>query len=101
MPSQRSPILSAVSSLLYAARTIYASPETTRRQSNERSLEPFRESLVDTVREGLRTDDLKVPAIKGAVSLIELPDFINRLEVEDIVRGMDDVLVNDSAAENR
>jgi len=35
------------------------------------------------------------------VSLIELPDFVNRLEVEDIVKGMDDVLINDSVAENR
>lgn len=93
--------MSAISSLILAAKTVYASPDTVRQQSEEKSLDPFRESLVDVVREGLRTHDLRSPAIKGAVSIIELPDFVSRTEVEDIVRGMNDILVNDTDLENR
>ena len=101
LPSQRAPILAAISSLILAAKTVYASPNTVRRQAEEKSLSPYRESLVDVLREGLRTEDLKSAAIKGSVSIIELPDFISRTEVEDIVKAMDDILINDSDPENR
>ena len=80
---------------------MYASPDTIRQQTEEKSLSPFRESLVDVMREGLRTEDLKGPAIKGSVSIIELPDLVSRTEIEDIVRGMDDILINDTDPENR
>jgi DNA repair/transcription protein MET18/MMS19 len=53
------------------------------------------------LREGLRTDDLKSPAIKGTVSLVELPGFIDPNDVENIVRGLNDILVNDKIAEHR
>jgi DNA repair/transcription protein MET18/MMS19 len=87
--------------LILAAKTVYASPDTIRRQSDEKSLSPFRGNLVDVMREGLRTEDLKSSAIKGSVSIIELPDFVSRTEIEDIVRSMDDILINDTDAENR
>lgn len=78
-----------------AARSVYAQPGATRRQETERSLEPYREPLLDVLREGLMTRDLKVSAIKGSVSLAEIPGFWSKLDVEEIVRGMNNLVVND------
>ena len=101
LPSHRTPILSSIASLLYACRTVYGTADATRNQKIEKSLEPFRESLMDVLREGLRTDDLKTPAIKGSVALAEIPGFWVRDEVEDIVKGMNEILVNVKDQANR
>ena len=37
---------------------------------------------------------MKVPAAKGAVYLIQIPGLIGRDEVEDLVRGLNDALIN-------
>ncbi|ORX37979.1 Dos2-interacting transcription regulator of RNA-Pol-II-domain-containing protein [Kockovaella imperatae] len=95
VPSSRGSILAAISSLLAAARSVYGAPKAKRHQSDERSLSPFRETLVDVLREGLRTEDLKLPAAKGTVSLVEIPGLIGRSEVEDLVRSLNDALLND------
>ncbi|BEJ17350.1 hypothetical protein CspHIS471_0607510 [Cutaneotrichosporon sp. HIS471] len=97
----RAPILHAITSVLLAARSVYAIDGATRREADERSLEPYREALLDVLREGLRTIDLKIPAIKGSVALAEIPDFWTRLEVEEVVRGMDELLIHDKDDEVR
>lgn len=97
----RAPILHAISSVLLAARSVYAVPGATRREADEGSLEPYREALLDVLREGLRTIDLKIPAIKGSVALAEIPGFWTRHEVEEVVRGMDELLINDKDDEVR
>lgn len=96
LASHRPPILFAISTLLLAARSIYAAPATQRHQYDEKSLEPFRDSLLDVLREGLRTTGLKVSAVKGSVALVEVPGFWAKGEVEDVVRGMNDALINDA-----
>ncbi|TXT13309.1 hypothetical protein VHUM_00676 [Vanrija humicola] len=95
LPSQRVPLLSAITTLLMAAKSVYAAPDAERRQEQECSLEPFREPLFDVLREGLRTDGLKAAAVRGSVSLAEIPGFWGRQEVEEIVQLMDDLLLND------
>ena len=80
---------------------MYASNETTRLHTTERSLTSYHDGLIDVLREGLRTEDLKTPAIKGSVSLIEIPDFVTRDEVEDIVKAMDNILINSKDPELR
>ncbi|KLT44071.1 ARM repeat-containing protein [Cutaneotrichosporon oleaginosum] len=97
----RAPILHAISSVLLAARSVYAVSGAIRRETDERSLEPYREALLDVLREGLQTIDLKIPAIKGSVALAEIPGFWSRLEVEKVVRGMDELLINDKDEEVR
>ncbi|KAL1408286.1 hypothetical protein Q8F55_005092 [Vanrija albida] len=99
LPSQRVPLLSSITTLLMAAKSVYAAPGAERRQEQERSLEPFREPLFDVLREGLRTEGLKPAAVRGSVSLAEIPGFWGRQEVEEIVQLMDDLLVNDSDEE--
>lgn len=101
MAGHRGPILHAIASVLLAARSVYAVPGATGREADERSLEPYREALLDVLREGLRTIDLKIPAIKGSVALAEIPGFWTRLEVEEVVRGMDELLINDKDDEVR
>ncbi|ORY34974.1 Dos2-interacting transcription regulator of RNA-Pol-II-domain-containing protein [Naematelia encephala] len=101
LPSHRSPILSAISSLLISAQSVYSAPESGRHQYTEKSLEPFREPLLDVLREGLRTESLRGPAIRGSVALVEIPGFWGRDEVEDVVRGMNDILINDGDVEIR
>lgn len=101
LPSHRAPILAALSAILIAGQSVYANPETGRRQDQERSLEPFRENIQDTLREGLRTNGLKISAIRGSVAIIDIPAFLGRQEVEELVRGMNDVLVNDEDVETR
>lgn len=100
-PSHRTPILSAISTLLLAAKSVHVAPDTSRHQSEEKSLEAYREPLLDTLREGLRTESLKLPAIRGSVALVEIPGFWGKDEVEDVVRGMNDILVNDTDPETR
>ncbi|KAL7424900.1 hypothetical protein Q5752_000586 [Cryptotrichosporon argae] len=95
LPSHRAPILGSISTLLVAARSVYAAPGATRTQQDERSLEPYRDALLDVLREGLRTDGLKIAATNGSVALIEIPGFWTRKEVEDIVRGLNEILVHD------
>lgn len=56
---------------------------------------------MDVLREGLRTDGLKTSAIQGSVALVEIPRFWDRSDVEDIVRSIDDILVNDEDPEIR
>ncbi len=87
--------------MLLAARSVYAVSGATRREADERSLEPYREALLDVLREGLRTIDLKLPAIKGSVALAEIPGFWTRYEVEEVVRGMDELLIHDKDDEVR
>jgi len=70
-------------------------------QEDEKSLDPFREPLLDTIKEGLRKEGLRIPAIRGSVSLIEIPGFLQRMEIEDLVKSMGDVLLNDNDPEVR
>ncbi|WVF68679.1 hypothetical protein IAT40_003451 [Kwoniella sp. CBS 6097] len=100
LPSHRAPLLSTISSLLIAAQSVYT-PESERRQSHERSLVPFREGILDVLREGLRTEGLKGPAIKGSEACVQIAGFWGKEEVEDVVRGMDDALINDNDPETR
>lgn len=99
LPSHRTPILWSISSILIAARSVYGKDHAVRSQTQEKSLEPFRDSLMDILREGLRTDDLKEAAVRGAVALTEIPGFWSRADVEQIVRGIDDILINDDSPE--
>lgn len=101
MPSHRAPILAALSAILIACQTVYAPASATRHQAHERSLEPFKENLLDTLREGLRTDGLKISAIRGSVALVDIPEFLLRSEVEDLLRGMNDVLINEEDLETK
>jgi len=101
LPSHREPILNYIVTFLVVARSVYAAPDTKRNQAAERSLEPFRNGLMDVLREGLRTNGLKVPAIKGSVALAEIPGFLGKQEVEDIVHSMDDMLINEKDPEVR
>jgi len=101
LPSHRAPILASISSLLIACRSVYSIPQASRRQDDEKSLEPFREGLMDVLREGLRTDSLKEPAIRGTVALIEIPGFLGKEEVEDLVRGLNEVVVHENVLDIR
>jgi DNA repair/transcription protein MET18/MMS19 len=101
LPSHRAPILAAISAILIACQTVYAPPTASRHQAHERSLEPFKESILDTLREGLRTDGLKISAIRGSVAAVDIPEFLSRREVEDLLRGMNDVLINEEDLETR
>lgn len=47
------------------------------------------------LREGLRTDGLKGPAIKGCVALVGVQGYWSGGEVEDVVRGINDILIHD------
>jgi hypothetical protein len=67
----------------------------------EKSLEVFREPLIDTLREGLRTERLKLPAINGCVALVQIPAFWGPVEVEEILKSMNDILLNGSDVEVR
>jgi DNA repair/transcription protein MET18/MMS19 len=53
------------------------------------------------LREGLRTEALRVPAIRGCVACVEIPSFWGREAVEDVVKGMNDVLINDEDFDTR
>ncbi|WVQ79530.1 hypothetical protein IAT38_001629 [Cryptococcus sp. DSM 104549] len=101
LPSHRAPILSTISSLITAAQSVYASPTAKRSHFDEKALEPFRDSFMDVLREGLRTEGLKAPAIKGSVGLVGVPGYWDKGEVEDIVRGLDEILVHDDDPEIR
>lgn len=93
LPSHRSPILATISSLVLAARGVYVSGS--RSQAEERSLSPFREPLIDVLREGLRTEGLKSAAVRGTVALIEVPGFLDKGEIEAIVDGINGILVDE------
>ena len=99
LPSHRSSSLSAITSLLAAAQSVYCKLGATRRQADERSLSTYRENLMHVVREGLRTSGMKVTAASGSLSLVEIPGLIGRDEVEDLVRGLNDSLINDADTE--
>lgn len=101
LPSHRVPLINVITTLLLAARSVYAADGATRRQADEKSLERYREGLLDVMREGLRTDQLKTAAIRGSVALAEIPDFLDSLQVEELVRGIDNLLVHDSDEEVR
>lgn len=64
-------------------------------------MEPYRGDLLDILREGLRTDGLKGPAVKGCVALVGVQNYWSRGEVEDIVRGIDEILIHDENQEIR
>lgn len=53
------------------------------------------------MREGLRTDQLKTAAIRGSVAMTEIPDFLDALQVEELVKGIDNLLVHDKDEEVR
>ncbi|WWC93066.1 uncharacterized protein L201_008031 [Kwoniella dendrophila CBS 6074] len=101
VPSHRSPILSTISSLLVAVQSVYSSSVSQRSQDQEQSLEPYRDSILDVLREGLRTEGLKSPAIKGCTACVQIPNFWVKEDVEDVVRGLDDILINDQDPEIR
>ncbi len=101
LPAHRSPILSTITSLLLACKSVYADPQSKRNQGEEKSLELFREPILDTLKEGLRKSGLRIPAVRGAVAVIEIPGFLDRTEVEDLVKSMNDVLLNDEDPEIR
>ncbi|WWD04098.1 hypothetical protein V865_002163 [Kwoniella europaea PYCC6329] len=101
VPSHRSPILSTISSLLVAVQSVYTSPTSQRKQEEEKSLDPYHTGILDVLREGLRTEGLKSPAIKGCTACVQIPGFWERDDVENVVRGLDDVLVNDEDPEIR
>lgn len=101
LPSHRAPILAALSAILIACQSVYAPPASTRHQAHERSLEPYKESILDTLREALRTDGLKISAIRGSVAVVDIPEFLTRHEVEDLLRAMNDVLINEEDLETR
>lgn len=56
---------------------------------------------MDILREGLRTDGLKGPAIKGCIALVGVQGYWSRKEVEDVVRGIDEILIHDENQEIR
>lgn len=56
---------------------------------------------MDTLREGLRTNGLKEPAARGCVALSEIQGLWSRVEVEEVVKGMDDIALNESDEEVR
>ncbi|KIR60191.1 DNA repair/transcription protein MET18/MMS19 [Cryptococcus bacillisporus CA1873] len=99
VPSHRAPLLTAVSSILLACQSTYDS--SSRSHEQEQSLEPYRGDLLDMLREGLRTDGLKGPAIKGCVALVGVQGYWSRGEVGDVVRGIDDILIHDGNQEIR
>ncbi|WVW86641.1 hypothetical protein I302_108694 [Kwoniella bestiolae CBS 10118] len=101
VPSHRSPILSTISSLLVAVQSVYTSPTSQRKQAEEKALDPYHGGILDVLREGLRTEGLKSPAIKGCTACVQIPGFWEREDVENVVRGLDDVLVNDEDPEIR
>jgi DNA repair/transcription protein MET18/MMS19 len=80
---------------------VYAVSGTARRQEEERSLEPYREGSLDVLREGLRTNNLKDPAVRGTVALIEIPGFLAKEEVEELVRGLDEIVIHERDSEVR
>ena len=80
---------------------MYAGPDRKRHHHDEESLEPFRASFNDVLREGLRTDGLKAPAVTGSVALVEIPGYWSKGEIEYVVQGMNDTLLNDAAVETR
>lgn len=100
-PSHRAPILWSLTSLLIAASKVYAPPGSPRQYSHERPFEQYREALMDTLREGLRTNGLKEPAARGCVALSEIPGLWSRTEVEEVVRGMGDIVLNERNADVR
>lgn len=87
--------------MLIACQAVYANPDINRHQADEKSLEPFRENIQDTLREGLRTEGLKISAIRGSVAIMDIPGFLGRQEVEDLIKGMNAVLVDDEDIETR
>lgn len=93
--------MAALSAILIACQSVYANPEMQRSQAAEKSLEPFHENIQDTLREGLRTSGLKISSIRGSVAIIDIPGFLGRQDVEDLIKGMNDVLVNDDDLETR
>lgn len=101
LPSHRVPILWSISTILIALSKNYAATGTRRTYEDERPLDMFRDALMDTLREGLRTDQLREAAIRGCVALAEMPGFWAREDVETVVGGIGDVLLGDSTAEIR
>jgi Icc-related predicted phosphoesterase len=56
---------------------------------------------MDVMREGLRTDDLRNWGILGSVAMIEIPGFLSASEAEDLIKGMNEILINDDDEQNR
>lgn len=50
---------------------------------------------MDVLREGLRSDDLRIAAINGSVATLQLGDLAGRQETEDIVKAINDIVIND------
>lgn len=84
-----------------AASTVYAKPESGRRFDDEKSLASCRGSLMDVMREGLRTDDLRNWGILGSVAMIEIPGYLSASEAEDLIKGMNEILIHDNDEQNR
>jgi DNA repair/transcription protein MET18/MMS19 len=101
LPTHRSAIIGAIGALVMAASTVYAKPESGRRFDDEKSLESCRGSLMDVMREGLRTDDLRNWGILGSVAMIEIPGFLSASEAEDLIKGMNEILIHDDDEQNR
>jgi DNA repair/transcription protein MET18/MMS19 len=44
---------------------------------------------------------LKDPAVRGTVALIEIPGFLAKEEVEELVRGLDEIVIHERDSEVR
>ena len=98
LPSHRPMLLNMLSVLLIAAGATYgASTLSTshRDYAKERSLDTFQESILDVLREGLRTSGLKEPAVRASVAVIEVTGFLSSQEVDDLARRINPLLLDE------
>lgn len=92
-PSHRIPILWTITSLLIAGSKVY-SGDPERQYTQERVFELYKESLYDTLREGLRTAGLQEAAARGCVAAIEIKGMWTQNEVEEVVRTIGGIVVD-------
>lgn len=65
-----------------------------RQYTQERVFELYKESLYDTLREGLRTAGLQEAAARGCVAAIEIKGMWTQNEVEEVVRTIGGIVVD-------
>lgn len=92
-PSHRIPILWTITSLLIAASKVYTAASK-RQYAQERVFELYKESLYDTLREGLRTTGLQEAAARGCVAAIEIKGMWSQGEVDEVVRTISGIVVD-------
>jgi hypothetical protein len=54
----------------------------------------YKDSLYDTLREGLRTPGLQEAAARGCVAAIEIKGMWGQGEVEEVIRTIGGIVVN-------